>query len=100
MARHDPGRLHGADECHPGGRHHFRGAYAVQAAYGIRFSSAVYLWIPVLGNILAVVVIPLVGRLSDGIGRRPPIVVGALGSGLCPLAISTRSASPTCLWRS
>jgi MFS family permease len=60
----------------------FGGAYAVQAAYGIRFPSAVYLWIPVLGNILAVIVIPLVGNLSDRIGRRPPIVVGALCSGL------------------
>jgi MFS family permease len=60
----------------------FGGAYAVQAAYGIRFPSAVYLWIPVLGNILAVIVIPLVGRLSDRIGRRPPIIVGAICSGL------------------
>jgi MFS family permease len=60
----------------------FGGAYAVQAAYGIRFSSAVYLWIPVLGNILAVIVIPVVGNLSDSIGRRPPIVIGALCSGL------------------
>jgi MFS family permease len=36
----------------------------------------------VLGNILAVIVIPLVGNLSDRIGRRPPVIVGALGSGL------------------
>lgn len=64
----------------------FGGAYAVQTAYGIRFPSAVYLWIPVLGNILAVVVIPLVGNLSDSIGRRPPIVLGALGSGLLSFA--------------
>jgi MFS family permease len=64
----------------------FGGAYAVQAAYGIRFPSAVYLWIPVLGNILAVVVIPLVGNLSDVIGRRPPIILGALGSGLLSFA--------------
>jgi MFS family permease len=46
----------------------------------------VYLWIPVLGNILAVVVIPLVGNLSDAIGRRPPIILGALGSGLLSFA--------------
>ncbi|UPG71568.1 MFS transporter [Roseomonas gilardii subsp. gilardii] len=32
----------------------FGGAYAVQAAYGIGFHADVYLWIPVLGNILAV----------------------------------------------
>src|SRR5215472_14208854 len=60
----------------------FGAAYAVQAAYGIGFPKDVYLWIPVLGNILAVLVIPIVGNLSDRIGRKPPIILGALGSGL------------------
>ena len=60
----------------------FGAAYAVQPAYGIGFAKDVYLWIPVLGNILAVLVIPMVGNLSDRIGRRPPIIVGALLSGL------------------
>ncbi|MGI4943593.1 MAG: MFS transporter [Janthinobacterium lividum] len=60
----------------------FGAAYAVQPAYGIGFAKDVYLWIPVLGNILAVVVIPIVGNLSDQIGRRPPVIVGALLSGL------------------
>ena len=60
----------------------FGGAYAVQAAYGIGFSPDVYLWIPVLGNVVAVVVIPFVGNLSDKIGRRPPIIVGSLLAGL------------------
>lgn len=60
----------------------FGAAYAVQAAYGIGFHKDVYLWIPVFGNILACVVIPFVGNLSDKIGRRPPIIIGALGSGL------------------
>jgi len=60
----------------------FGAAYAVQPAYGIGFAKDVYLWIPVLGNILAVAVIPFVGNLSDRIGRRVPVVVGALGSGL------------------
>ncbi|MGJ4943397.1 MFS transporter [Bradyrhizobium sp. HKCCYLS1011] len=60
----------------------FGAAYAVQPAYGIGFEKNVYLWIPVLGNIAAVLVIPFVGSLSDRIGRRPPIIVGALGSGL------------------
>ena len=64
----------------------FGAAYAVQPAYGIRFSPSVYLWIPVLGNILAVLIIPLVGNLSDRIGRRPPILVGTLGSGLLSFA--------------
>jgi MFS family permease len=60
----------------------FGAAYAVQPGYGINFSADVYLWIPVLGNIVAVLVIPFVGNLSDKIGRRPPIIVGALLSGL------------------
>jgi MFS family permease len=60
----------------------FGAAYAVQPGYGIGFAKDVYLWIPVLGNIVAVIVIPFVGNLSDKIGRRPPIIVGALGSGL------------------
>jgi MFS family permease len=64
----------------------FGAAYAVQPAYGIGFHPDVYLWIPVLGNILAVLVIPYVGNLSDRIGRRPPIIVGALGSGLLSFA--------------
>ena len=64
----------------------FGAAYAVQPAYGIGFEKDIYLWIPVLGNIVAVVVIPLVGNLSDRIGRRPPVIVGALGSGLLSFA--------------
>ena len=60
----------------------FGAAYAVQPAYGIGFDKDVYLWIPVLGNCLAVLVIPFVGNLSDRIGRRPLLIGGSLGSGL------------------
>ncbi|MGE8500810.1 MAG: MFS transporter [Pseudomonas sp.] len=60
----------------------FGAAYAVQPAYGIGFDKSVYLWIPVVGNIVAVLVIPFVGNLSDKIGRRPTLITGALGSGL------------------
>lgn len=60
----------------------FGATYAVQESYGIGFDTTVYLWIPVLGNIVAVIVIPFVGRLSDRVGRRPPIIVGTLLSGL------------------
>jgi MFS family permease len=60
----------------------FGAAYAVQPGYGIGFEKDVYLWIPVLGNIVAVIVIPFVGNLSDKVGRRPPIIVGAIVSGL------------------
>ncbi|AZV95254.1 MFS transporter [Kerstersia gyiorum] len=64
----------------------FGAAYAVQPAYGIGFAKDVYLWIPVLGNCLAVLIIPFVGNLSDRIGRRPPIIIGALVSGLLAFA--------------
>jgi len=64
----------------------FGAAYAVQPAYGIGFDKSVYLWIPVLGNVVAVLVIPVVGNLSDRIGRKPPIIFGALASGLLAYA--------------
>jgi MFS family permease len=64
----------------------FGAAYAVQKAYGVGMAKDVYLWIPVLGNCLAVLVIPYVGNLSDRIGRRPPIIVGALVSGVLSFA--------------
>src|ERR1700709_2793702 len=64
----------------------FGAAYAVQPGYGIGFDKDVYLWIPVVGNIVAVLVIPFVGNLSDKIGGRPPIIVGALLSGLLSFA--------------
>ena len=64
----------------------FGAAFAVQAAYGVGFAPDVYLWIPVVGNVVAVIVIPYVGNLSDKIGRRPPIIVGALVSGLLSFA--------------
>src|SRR4029079_1317021 len=60
----------------------FGAAYAVQPGYGNNFEKDVYLWIPVLGNIVAVIVIPFVGNLSHKIGRKPPLIVGALVSGL------------------
>jgi MFS family permease len=64
----------------------FGAAYAVQPSYGIGFHRDVYLWIPVLGNIVAVFVIPFVGKLSDKIGRRPPMIFGSLLSGLLSYA--------------
>jgi MFS family permease len=60
----------------------FGAAYAVQAGYGIGMPADVYLWIPVLGNCVAVVVIPFAGALSDRVGRRPPMIVGSVAAGL------------------
>ena len=64
----------------------FGAAYAVQPAYGIGFAKEVYLWIPVAGNIIAVVFIPFIGALSDRIGRRPPMIVGSLAAALLSFA--------------
>jgi MFS family permease len=64
----------------------FGATYAVQPAYGIGFPAGVYLWIPLLGNLCAVILIPLVGNLSDKIGRRPPLIVGMLCAGLLSYA--------------
>jgi MFS family permease len=59
----------------------FGAAYATNVEeYGIGFSTTMYLWISVSGNLVAVLLIPFVGNLSDRIGRRPCIIVGALGS--------------------
>ncbi|OLL31258.1 MFS transporter [Burkholderia sp. SRS-W-2-2016] len=64
----------------------FGAAYAVQPAYGIGFAKDVYLWIPVVGNFIAVLVIPYIGKLSDRVGRKPPLIVGSLLSGLLAFA--------------
>ena len=60
----------------------FGATYAVQPAYGIGFPSGLFMWIPVLGNICAVILIPFVGKLSDRIGRKPPVIVGVLCGGV------------------
>jgi MFS family permease len=59
----------------------FGATYATNDAYNIGMSTTTYLWISLIGNAVAVCLIPFVGKLSDRIGRRPPIIVGALGSG-------------------
>jgi MFS family permease len=64
----------------------FGAAYAVQPAYGIGFPVGVFLWIPVLGNICSVILIPFVGNLSDKIGRRPPVLAGVLSAGVLSFA--------------
>ncbi|WP_448616729.1 MFS transporter [Modestobacter sp. URMC 112] len=59
----------------------FGATYATNEIYGNGFSTTVYLWISVAGNLVAMALIPYIGSLSDRIGRRPCIIVGALGSG-------------------
>jgi MFS family permease len=64
----------------------FGAAYAVQPAYGVGLDKSIYLWIPVIGNVVAIIVIPFVGNLADRVGLRPPIIVGSLAAGLLAFA--------------
>lgn len=59
----------------------FGGAYATQAAYGINIPKQSFLWITLLANIVAVIITPFIGMISDRIGRRPIGIFGLLGSG-------------------
>jgi MFS family permease len=60
----------------------FGAAFATNKAYGIGMDTKLYLFIPVIANAIAMVLIPYVGNLSDRYGRRPPIIIGALGAGI------------------
>jgi MFS family permease len=60
----------------------FGATFATSASYGVGMSTTAYLWISVVGNIVAVILIPFVGNLTDRIGRRPVIIFGCLASGI------------------
>ena len=69
-------------------------------AYGVGLTATNYLWISVSGNVVAVILIPFVGNLTDKIGRRPVIIVGCLGSGILAFPYLYFVARPTSPWRS
>ncbi len=60
----------------------FGATFATSASYGVGMSTTAYLWISVVGNIVAVILIPFVGNLTDRIGRRPVMIFGCLASGI------------------
>jgi len=60
----------------------FGATFATNAAYGVGLRPSDYLWITMSGNVVAVILIPFVGNLSDRIGRRPVIIAGCLASGV------------------
>jgi MFS family permease len=64
----------------------FGATYATNAGYGVGLTTTNYLWVSVIGNVVAVILIPFVGNLSDRIGRRPVIIAGSLGSGILAYA--------------
>ncbi len=60
----------------------FGATFATSAAYGVGLTTTNYLWISVAGNVVAVILIPFVGNLTDRIGRRPVMIFGCLASGI------------------
>ena len=74
----------------------FGAAYAVQPAYGIGFEKDVYLWIPVLGNMLAVFVIPIIGNLSDKVGTQASDHHRRLDLGVARVRLPLRDQHPQC----
>lgn len=64
----------------------FGASYATQSGYGIGMSKDVYLWIPVVANLVALPLVLWFGDLSDRFGRRPLMIVGSLGSGVLSYA--------------
>ena len=60
----------------------FGATFATSASYGVGLTTTNYLWISVAGNVVAVILIPFVGNLTDRIGRRPVMIFGCLASGI------------------
>ena len=81
----------------------FGGTFATNAAYGVGMNTKLYLFIPVIGNAIAMILIPYIGNLSDRIGRRPCIIAGSLGAGVLgvpvPVLHRPRQRPPDDLFR-
>lgn len=54
-------------------------AYAISA---LKMDPAAALWTGVAANVVFIIALPLWGRLSDRIGRRPVLIIAAVGSAL------------------
>ena len=55
-------------------------AFATKDDYGVGFSSTFMLWVAIISNLVAIVVIPFWGSVSDRVGRKPVFLGGLAGS--------------------
>lgn len=67
----------------------FGTSFATQEAYGVAMPASTFLWVPLIANVAAVIVIPIFGMISDKIGRRTLMIVGSFGSGLVAIGYLT-----------
>ncbi len=54
--------------------------FATSDDYGIGFSGTFMLWLAIVANVVAIVVIPFWAVLSDRVGRKPVFLTGLVGS--------------------
>ncbi|OZD11649.1 MFS transporter [Rhodococcus sp. 06-156-3C] len=58
----------------------FGATFATNKAYGNGFAPANLLWLSLIGNAVAALLVPVAGALSDRYGRRPCLIFGMLSS--------------------
>lgn len=54
--------------------------FATSDDYGIGFSNSFMLWLAIVANVVAILVIPFWATLSDRVGRKPVFLTGLVGS--------------------
>ncbi|MBT2249061.1 MHS family MFS transporter [Arthrobacter sp. BHU FT2] len=54
-------------------------SYATSKTYGIGLSPTMMLWVAILANIVATLIIPVFATISDRIGRKPVFMTGTIG---------------------
>ena len=54
--------------------------FATSDDYGIGFSNSFMLWLAIVANLVAIMIIPFWAMLSDRVGRKPVFLTGLVGS--------------------
>lgn len=72
-------------------------SYATSKTYGIGISVTLMLWVAIIANIIATLIIPVYATISDRIGRKPVFLTGTIGCAINVVvflwAISTRDTT-------